>query len=99
MSDNKINYLPIGSIVLVNDGEKKMMIIGYKVRSAEDSDKVWDYLGCIYPIGVFSKKVNFVFDHKEIREICFSGFSDEEHKKLVDRLNSIKDSELNKNNS
>ena len=41
-------YLPIGSVVLLKNANKRLMIYG-RLQKAEDSDSVRDYIGCLYP--------------------------------------------------
>ena len=41
--------LPIGSVVSLYGGEKRLMILGYvKYLRGDDSGKVYDYCGCTY---------------------------------------------------
>ena len=40
--------LPIGTVVLLQNAEKRLMIIGYQRRSAQGGDKIYDYCGCLY---------------------------------------------------
>ena len=46
------NYLPIGSVVLLNEGNKKLMIYGR--RQLDSSRKLFDYIACLYPEGNIS---------------------------------------------
>jgi hypothetical protein len=41
------DLLPIGSVVLLNGANKKLMIYGRKQLQA-DTGKLWDYVGCLY---------------------------------------------------
>ena len=43
-------YLPIGSVVLLKNGRKKIMIYGRKQMHVETGEE-WDYLACLYPEG------------------------------------------------
>ena len=38
-------FLPIGSVVLLKGGTKKVMITGYCMKTAEYPDEVFDYNG------------------------------------------------------
>lgn len=72
-------YLPIGSVVLLNGGNKKLMITGFCTVTNENPDVMYDYCGCIYPEGVIRSDQNCVFNHDQIKELFFLGFdSDEE---------------------
>lgn len=78
--------LPLGSVVLLNGGTKKVMIIGYCMRTPEKPNKLYDYCGCIFPEGVLRSDVTCVFNHNQIKEVCFSGFQNDESNKFIDRV-------------
>ena len=69
--------LPIGTIVLLNNGQKRLMIVG-RFAIKNDSDELFDYLGCLYPEGIISDKTNFLFNDSDIKEVVYKGFTDEE---------------------
>ena len=98
MEDIKNSLLPIGSVVLLKGGIKKVMIIGFapKVANQEDGkqrEDMWDYSGCIYPEGLLSSDQILVFDHTQITEVFNVGYEDDEEKKfkkkLMEYLNNI----------
>ncbi|WP_139904112.1 DUF4176 domain-containing protein [Clostridium thermarum] len=70
-------YLPIGSVVRLFGGTKKLMIYGRK-QIQSGANKKWDYVGCLYPEGNLSEKYNVFFNHNEIEEIYFKGYEDDE---------------------
>ena len=43
--------LPIGSVVLLKNSTKKLMIMGFAQVAAENQEKVYDYVGCVFPEG------------------------------------------------
>ena len=45
------NLLPIGSVVLLKEGKTRLMIVG-RILSDEAATAVFDYVGCIYPLGM-----------------------------------------------
>ena len=45
------DLLPIGSIVLLKDGEKRLMINGIMQSDASGNGQEYDYLGVLYPEG------------------------------------------------
>ena len=53
-------FLPIGSVVLLKESQKRIMIVGVKQKQA-NSDKVWDYSACLYP--AFLNKINHLDDN------------------------------------
>lgn len=70
-------YLPLGSIVLLKNSKKRVMIIGYKSK-VSGNDKVWDYSGCLFPEGVIDANKLFVFDDAQIERLYFLGLQDTE---------------------
>lgn len=70
-------YLPLGSIVLLKNSKKRVMIIGYKSKIS-GNDKVWDYSGCLFPEGVINANKLFVFDDAQIERLYFLGLQDTE---------------------
>lgn len=86
MNEKFKRYLPIGSVVLLKDAKKKVMIIGYAVTSPEHGERVFDYIGCLFPEGVISPTKNLLFDHKDVNQIFAIGYSDDEQKEFSKRL-------------
>lgn len=72
-----MDLLPIGSVVLLKDGEKRLMIYGIK-QFNEEKNQSYDYVGCLYPEGNVSPQYNYVFNHVDIKRIYFVGFVDAE---------------------
>ena len=79
-------YLPVGSIVLLNGGTKRLMITGYCMQTEERPGVIYDYSGCLYPEGVIRSDVTSVFNHDQIEKIDFVGFVDDEGKAFTDEL-------------
>ena len=73
----KEKYLPIGSVVRLVNGTKKIMIFGRKQKQVPPG-RIWDYVACLYPEGNLSEKYNVFFNHSEIEEIYFVGYEDDE---------------------
>lgn len=94
MNEQFKKYLPLGSVVLMKEAKKRVMITGYAVKSPESGDKLWDYIGCLWPEGMISSDRNLLFDHENIQQIFAVGYVDEEQKKFMNVLN--KAAELNK---
>lgn len=81
--------LPIGSVVLLKEGIKKLMIIGIKPKKSDEPEKVFDYLGVLYPEGYLSNKYNFLFNHEDINDVVFAGYDNPERKTFIDSLEKI----------
>lgn len=75
--------LPIGSIVYLKEGTKKLMILNRAPIIEEDGEQLlFDYSGAIYPIGLNPEEV-FYFNDEDIDEVVFEGFKDEEETRFI----------------
>lgn len=82
--------LPIGSVVSLYGGEKRLMILGYvKYLTGDDSGKVYDYCGCTYPEGYVGSEATAVFDHADVEHIYALGFQDEVQFEFREKLEKI----------
>ncbi|AQR93140.1 DUF4176 domain-containing protein [Clostridium saccharoperbutylacetonicum] len=84
--------LPIGSVVLLNDSDKKLMITGRLQREANDKNQTqWDYSACLYPQGHLSQESTLLFNQEQIERVYFIGFQDTEgleyNEKISEYLN------------
>lgn len=75
--------LPIGSVVLLKGGTKKLMITGIKPMREDKPDVVFDYIGVTYPEGYLSNEYNFLFNHSEINDIIFRGYNNPEREEFI----------------
>ncbi len=94
MDSKYTKYLPIGTIVLLKNSEQKLMIIGYCTTEDNKPEKIYDYNGCIYPVGIVSINKTFLFDHDQIDKIYFLGYKNEDYEKLDYIM--LNDTSLNK---
>jgi len=79
------DLLPIGTVVLLEGGEKRLMIYGVK-QTEQQTGEEYDYIGVVYPEGNMGQGTQFLFNHGQIKEIYFRGFEDEERTAFLDRL-------------
>ncbi len=79
------NMLPIGSIITLKDGQKKIMICGRFQKSIK-SGKNYDYAACLYPEGVIKSDYLFLFNHEQIGTIYYRGYEDEEESKFLQEI-------------
>ena len=71
--------MPIGTVVLLKNSEKRLMIIGFCQKSAGDKDnEVYDYVGCVYPEGHIGPDKTFLFNESQIERVFALGYQDEE---------------------
>lgn len=82
-------YLPIGTVVLLKGGTKKVMINGYCAVTEAQKGKIFDYRGCPFPEGVLESSGVALFDHNQIKEIVHMGYKNDESIDLSDKLEII----------
>lgn len=70
--------LPIGSVVLLGESKKKVMIVGVCQRGINDQNKIWDYTGVVFPEGFFAADKMFLFNNEQISQIFAIGYQDGE---------------------
>ena len=77
--------LPIGSVVLLKNATKRLMVYG--VGQTDESENVeYDYIGVMYPEGNMGEGTHFLFNHSDIDTIVFRGYEDEERDGFIQRL-------------
>ena len=79
-------YLPIGSVCLLKEATRRVMITGFLAKG-DSSEKVYDYVGCIYPEGILDSNMVCAFDHHQIEKICHMGYKTEQQEELSKILN------------
>lgn len=86
------DLLPIGSIVMLKGGEKRIMICG-RIQTRSGDETIYDYSACYYPEGIVGSDSMFFFNHSSIEKIFFLGFQDEEelvfHEQVLDRIGEL----------
>ena len=60
-------YLPVGSVVRLFGGTKKLMIYGRK-QIQSGANRKWDYVACLYPEGNLSEKNNVFLTIMKLRK-------------------------------
>jgi len=65
-------YLPIGSVVLLKEGKKRVMIYGVKQIATENKGE-YDYIACLFPEGNIDSEHTYIFNHDQIDRIFFIG--------------------------
>ena len=78
--------LPIGSVVLLKNATKPIMIFGYMQKSAVVPDQMADYIGVPYPEGNLDIRAQFGFQMTDIETVLFEGYRDESFKPWEDLL-------------
>lgn len=87
-------YLPIGTVVMLKNGRKKLMITGFCTMTEAEKGKVYDYSGCLYPEGFIKSNQFFLFNHDDIDKIHHIGLIDEDETKFKDKLEKLLEEKL-----
>ena len=82
------NLLPIGSVVLLKDSNKRVMIMGY-LATIEGGRDIYDYTGCLYPEGVLDTDTISFFNQGDIERLYFIGFQDGESLQYREQLANL----------
>lgn len=86
------DMLPIGSIVLLKGGNKRIMIIG-RIQTKAGDDTIFDYSACYYPEGMVGSDSVFFFNRDVIEKVYFRGYEDEAElayrEKVLDTLGEL----------
>lgn len=78
--------LPPGSVVYLEEGTQKIMIIGRGVifKDEESNQDVYtDYLGCLYPTGMNPENTLF-FNDENIDKVVFKGLEDDDEERFME---------------
>lgn len=90
MDEIKEKYLPVGTVVLLKNGKKRVMITGFCVQP-QGKDEAYDYSGCLYPEGFLSSNQNCLFNHSQIEKVFHMGLIDDEEINFKKQLKSLID--------
>ena len=89
MNEIKPKYLPVGTVVLLENGTKRVMINGFCTMDANKPDKIYDYSGVLFPEGSLSSDQTLLFDHNQIVRVDHYGLEDQEEKDFKVKLVQI----------
>jgi len=89
MNNQYGKYLPVGTVVMLKGGKKRLMITGFCSMANDNKDVMYDYSGCLYPEGFLSSNETALFNHDQIAQIYHLGLVDEEEKKFKETLNGL----------
>lgn len=84
MESKKI--LPLGSIVYLKEGAKKVLIVARALIAKNGDGHVYfDYGGVLYPEGIVDDKMAY-FQHEAISKVVFEGYSDLDDEAIVEKI-------------
>ena len=82
-------FLPVGTVVMLKNGSKRVMINGFCTMDANHPEKVYDYSGVLFPEGSLSSDQTLLFDHNQIIRVDHLGLEDEEEIEFKTKLKEI----------
>lgn len=86
------NLLPIGSVVLLKGGDKKIMVCG-RIQAKEGENTIYDYSACYYPEGIVDPSSMFFFNRDAIDTVYFLVFQDKDEldfrQNVLDKLGEL----------
>lgn len=88
----KDKLLPIGSVVILKEAKKRVMIIG---RIQKSQGEIFDYSSCLYPEGYIKSDQLILFNNSDIDKIFFVGFQDEEEVEFYKKIEEFKKNSQN----
>lgn len=82
-----VNYVPIGSVVLLKGGSRKVIIIGRALNVENNGKKFFfDYGGVPYPEGLTGDQLAY-FNNDDIAKVVFEGYKDVDDENVVKNIN------------
>lgn len=81
--------LPIGSVVLLKNSTKRVMIIGVCQNEAGKQNVIWDYSACYFPEGYLGSDEVFLFNNENIERVFALGYQDEEQLTFKDKVDQL----------
>ncbi len=87
MNENKL--LPIGTVVLLKDAEKKIMIFGFAQEYTDEEGNIvdYDYVGVPYPEGNLDASLQLMFNADQIEEVYSMGFIHADYQDMIENIN------------
>jgi hypothetical protein len=83
-------YLPIGTVVLLEEAQKALMIYGRQQRDT-GTGKIYDYVACLYPEGNIGKEHTYLFNGDKIAQVLHVGLDNEENVELTNKLQAAQE--------
>ena len=87
---NFSGLFPIGTVVLLKDSTKRLMVTGVcQFSVGEDgTNKFYDYVGVVFPEGYLSAEENFLFNNDQIDKVYCIGYQDAESLAFKDQADA-----------
>ena len=91
----KEKYLPIGTVVLLKEATKRLMITGYCSSQPTTPDIIYDYVACLFPEGNLAGDDVALFNHDQIGSVSHMGLADDEYVELDKQIKAAMAGEEN----
>lgn len=85
------DYLPLGSVVLLEGAKKSLIIIG--TMQIDEDGKEYDYISCTFPEGYIDDETFFLFNEEDIVEVKFIGYVNAETQMYSQALKNAESSD------
>ena len=87
---NYTGLLPIGSVVTLKKIEDQdVMIVGYCAEKTDETKQLFDYCGCLHPVGMLSRENTLLFNHDQIQKIRGIGYISDASYAVLPRMEEI----------
>lgn len=85
----RIDYIPLGSVVLLRGGIQKLLIIARGINTRQgDKTVFFDYGAVLYPEGLTGDRMAY-FNHDAVSKVVFYGYDDEDSQIYADNINDF----------
>lgn len=78
------DLLPIGSVVMLKDATKSLMIVG--TTQGDEEGNEYDYISVIFPEGYIDSETFFLFNHEDVVDVRFVGCINAESQTYIQLL-------------
>lgn len=86
------DLLPIGSVVMLKEATKSLMIVG--TMQKDDEGNKFDYISLPFPEGYINSEIFFLFNHEDVVDVKFVGCINAESQ-TYEQLLKIQESQTN----
>lgn len=69
------DLLPLGSVITLKNGDKRILIIG-RLQQSVKTNEVFDYAAVLWPEGYIDKNHVYLFNHEDIQTLYHIGLQD-----------------------
>ncbi len=85
----RIDYLPLGSVVMLKKGLQKLLIIGRAINvNRNGKDYYFDYAAVLHPQGLINSEIAY-FNHEDVDKLFFTGYNDEGSREMTEIINDF----------